>query len=249
MTFCLFSKSHDLKIMILWVVEESLSSFYFNFLLYFLSWQQCNFGAATKTPLEKIVFGLGQGQVSSLRHPRTCPGCTLHPVGIKVTQPRQPGAWDKKGTGGIWGRIQRKELSNPPEAGIFFPRAGRLCQLCLPLFLLFLFHLDQNSICPGGPDCSACPNASQLWTGSFRSLTTECEELRFISGSERKKMKKSPKTTPSLTTNKCFSLENVNLMQRSLHYHPSWYSCSISPYCTLGLQGPGDAAVYHFFWN
>lgn len=38
-------------------------------------------------------------------------------------------------------------------------------------------------------------------------------------------------------------------MQRSTHYHPSWCSCSISPYCALGLQAPWDAAVYHFFWN
>lgn len=38
-------------------------------------------------------------------------------------------------------------------------------------------------------------------------------------------------------------------MQRSTHYHPSWCSCSISPYCALGLQAPWDAAVYHSFWN
>lgn len=108
-TFCLFSKSHGLKIMIQRVVASFCC-----FLLHLLSWQHCNFGAATKTPLEKIVFKLGPGQVSSLKHPRICPGSTVHPVGIKMIQPSQIGAWDKKGRGAIWGKIQRKQLSKSP---------------------------------------------------------------------------------------------------------------------------------------
>lgn len=168
MTFCLFSKSHDSKIMIQWLVGKV--GFFFCFLLHFLSWQHCNFGAATKAPLEKIVFGLGQGQVSSLKHPRICPGSTVHPVGIKLTQPRQTGAWDKKGRDGIWGKIQRKQLSKSPWSWNILSKniLSRLCQLCLPLFLLLLFHLDQTSSWSGGPGCSACPNASQLWKGPFR---------------------------------------------------------------------------------
>lgn len=113
MTFSLFSKSHDLKIRIQWIVGK-VGFFFFCFLLYFLNWQHCNFGAATKTPLEKIVFGLGQGQVPSLKHAGICPGSTLHPVGIKLVQPSQTGDWDKKGQGGIWGKIQRKQLSKCP---------------------------------------------------------------------------------------------------------------------------------------
>lgn len=136
----------------------------------FPSWQHCSFGAATKTSWEKQPLDKGQGQVPSLKYPRTCPGSTLHLVGIEVPQPGQvtPADQSKQSKGSICVKVQRKRLSNAPWSQYIPSKSWQAASILpSPLFsFAFLLGSDLQQI--WWARLTGCPNASHLWKGSFR---------------------------------------------------------------------------------
>lgn len=117
--------------------------FSFCFLLYFLSWQHWNFGAVTKTPLERLSLDLARARFppSNIQEPALAPPASCG----NQTDPAKPD-WgcDMEGRGGIWGKIQRKQFSKSPWSWNILSKSWQAVPALPHTLLAFAFSLGPD---------------------------------------------------------------------------------------------------------